>query len=134
MDQQFVLTCASDEDAVRFIQADRAAIFCLDGASMVTAGEMYAEFKQKCGFPVYSASNFDALIDSLSDLDLDFGAVDRIYIIIERSNSLLMTVHPHFREVFFEVLGDVGVRWAEPIARGEWWDRQAIEFKVVLIP
>jgi len=134
MDQQFVLTCTSDEDAASFIQADRAAIFRLKGTSMVTAGEMYAEFKQKCGFPAYSASNFDALIDSLSDLQLDFGAVDRVYIIIEQCNSLLMAVHPHFREVFFEALSDVGERWAEPIARGEWWDRQAIEFKVILIP
>ena len=106
------------------------ASFLLDGHSMMSTRDIYQEFSDKMIFPDYFGYNMNALYDMLTDLAwLSFS---ELRITIKDHNLILCLEEGEGRKQLLELLDNVKVFWATPIAEGEWWDIPAIDFELVL--
>ncbi|WP_322747574.1 MULTISPECIES: barstar family protein [unclassified Frankia] len=103
------------------------------GRKMRTLQATFDEVAASLQFPWYFGENMDAFDDCMADLGW----------LPPRSGYVIVITDPG------EVLADAGAdvlgwlvdsltraceEWARPVVRGEWWDRPAVPFHVVLQP
>lgn len=103
------------------------------GRKMRTLQDLFDEFAAALQFPWYFGENADSFEECLADLSW----------LPPREGYVIVVNHPG------EVLADAGAgalswlvaslarackEWAHPVELGEWWDRPAVPFHVVLQP
>lgn len=101
----------------------------IDGNLATSSKSLFAAFAQMLDFPSYFGANWPALKDCLTDLD--WLPADLYVIAVVNARSLLAQ-EPVERASMIRTLEMVGREWAAPIELGEWWDRPAKPFHVIL--
>jgi len=131
----FILPLVAGEAATDQMIIDCAAlgmfVRALRGRKMRTLNDLYDEFSAACQFPLYFGENlmsFDECLSSLDNQDLGKGIV---LAIVEPDQVLLDSVEAEL-ELFLSCLINAASEWGEKIDSGEWWDRPAIPFHVIL--
>ena len=100
------------------------------GRKMRTLSGVFDEFAAAMQFPLYFGENENAFNECLADLDdLPPG---RGYVIVIVEPDQLLEQESASIAWFASACDYASKAWAEPIARGEWWDRPAIPFHVVV--
>jgi hypothetical protein len=92
---------------------------------------LYDEFAAALQFPWYFGENanaFDECISDLSWLPRGGGYV----IVITHPNDVLIDTDDDGLGWLVRLLSRAAATWATPIERGEWWDRPAVPFHIVL--
>jgi hypothetical protein len=102
----------------------------LRGRKMKTEDALYDECAAALQFPAYFGENWDALDECLSDIEW-LPITVGISLIIHDPLEVLADCDGGL-EVFTRILNTAAQTYAEPIALGEWWDRPAVPFHVVL--
>ncbi len=101
------------------------------GRKMRTLGGVFDEFAAALQFPIYFGENTDAFNDCISDLEVLPAGTGYVVIIVE-PDQVLADDEPRALEWLVESLASATAEWGQPIERGEWWDRPALPFHVVL--
>ncbi len=119
-----------DEALLSAVADAGMTIIRVDGSKLRTKAEVFEQFGIAFKFPS-RVEVWDAFSDWMRDLTwLD--EFSGIVLVIENAALILMG-KPKERETFFAVLGHINAEWCQPIAQGEWWDRPAKPFHVLLI-
>ena len=105
-------------------------VYFLNGKKMRTYKMFYRELKKEYSLPDYFGKNFDALEECLSDETI-FEGTAFLTILFNAENVLDKETDEGFN-LFYKTLNDVSDTWAKPIAIGEWWDRSAKPFHVIM--
>lgn len=101
----------------------------LDGAKARTLDSFFSLLSDSLEFPEYFGCNWPALKDCMTDLEwLPADA----YCLVFRNGDQLFEEEPIERPAFIATMKLVGEEWSTPVAVGEWWDRPAVPFHVVL--
>jgi RNAse (barnase) inhibitor barstar len=101
----------------------------VDGTAARTLESFFNVLSEALNLPDYFGRNWEALKDCLEDLEWLPGDS---YLFIFRNADQLFSDEPIEREAFLRILNLVAQEWATPIVLGEWWDRPAIPFHVLL--
>ena len=121
---------ASEGVRASIVEAGQVGIVVeLDGAAVRTRDSFLAALSTALSFPHYFGKNWDALQDCLTDLEW---LTANSYVLIFRSADQLFADAPIERRYFLQIMNLVAEEWAVPVALGEWWDRPAIPFHVIL--
>ena len=116
--------------AVRRWSGSGATCRVLRGWKMRTEQGVFDELAAALQFPDYFGENWDAVDECLTDLSWLPG---RAYVLVIAAADELLVEEPAERlALFLNLLGRGGEEWARPVEAGEWWDRPAIGFHVVL--
>lgn len=92
---------------------------------------LFDEFAAALQFPYYFGENWPAFDECLADLDWispDSGLV----ILILDADQVLADGSSEDMNVLIQAISNAHSTYSEPIAEGEWWDRPALPFHVVL--
>ena len=101
------------------------------GRKMSTWQGVFDEFAAALQFPMYFGENFDAFAECIGDL----GWLPRqsgYVIVITEPDEVLADAGAEALSTMVSLLTAAWEEWARPIAQGEWWDRPAVPFHVVL--
>lgn len=101
------------------------------GRKMRTWQGVFDEFAAALQFPWYFGENADAFHDCLTDLDWLPRHAGYV-IVIADPGEVLDDAKPDALERLVTLLSDAYEHWAQPVEQGEWWDRPAVPFHVVL--
>lgn len=101
------------------------------GRKMRTIPRLFDEFAAALQFPAYFGENRDAFDECLADLEgLALGA--GLVIVVLQPDQLLADEAEGELFWFVQSLTSAARAWSSAIERGEWWDRPAVPFHVVL--
>ena len=104
---------------------------CVRGRKMSRFAGLMDEFSAALQFPYYFGENWSAFQECLGDMDwLPPGA--GLVIVVTGASSVLTDDSPAELRTLVHTLVGAAAKYAEPVADGEWWDRSAIPFHVVL--
>lgn len=98
---------------------------------MRTLSGLFDEFAAALQFPIYFGENMDAFDECMADLEYLPAGEGYVMVILEPDQVLADAEV----ERFVQLLGSLkaaATEWARPVDLGEWWDRPAIPFHVVL--
>lgn len=112
------------------LAADGLGARVLRGEKMRTAAALFDEFAAALQFPDYFGQNWAALEECLADLS--WLPAEGYVLLIVQPGAVLTAANDDSLDVLRGILVRVSDRWASPIAKGEWWDRPALPFHVVL--
>jgi len=101
------------------------------GRKMSTWQGVFDEFAAALQFPMYFGENLDAFAECIADL----GWLPRqsgYVIVITAPGEVLADAGAEALSTMVSLLTDACAEWARPIEQGEWWDRPAVPFHVVL--
>ncbi|WP_350006226.1 barstar family protein [Pseudarthrobacter sp. WHRI 8279] len=101
------------------------------GAKMRTTTAAMDEMAAALQFPYYFSENWAALDDCLSDMGWLLPA-PAIVLLVRNAGQVLADEDPHQLVILARTLADAINEYAAPVALGEWWDRPAVPFHVVL--
>lgn len=118
------------EEVLKTLEGEGFVCFLLDGAEMRTKDGLFEEYAQKVGFPDYFGRNWDAFNDCMTDLEIPLG-VRGVAVLVRNSELVLSSGTESDKEAYISCLADISDDWAETVDIGEWWDRPAIDFRVV---
>lgn len=103
----------------------------LRGHKMRTVDRLFDEMSAALQFPYYFGENWPALDECLADMDwlpsragIVVVVLDAVEVLADEPDVELGTL---VRSIAY-----AGETYAEPIDSGEWWDRPAVPFHVVL--
>jgi hypothetical protein len=101
------------------------------GHRMRTVASLFDEFATALRFPEYFGRNRDAFDECIGDLE---GLSARVgyAIVVTEPDELLADVPASELDWLARSFAAATREWATPIERGEWWDRPALSFNVVL--
>lgn len=100
------------------------------GGKMKTLDGLFGEFAAAFQFPSYFGENPDAFDECIADLEslpADLG-----YVVVVTEPDLVLVDEPRWFAWFADSLASATKRWGMSIELGEWWDRPAVPFHVVL--
>lgn len=100
------------------------------GAKMAAAHALFDEVAAAFQFPLYFGENWDALDECLSDLEWLPRRSGFVFVIADAGRVL--EAEAGLLRVFVGSVVRAADEWARPVADGEWWDRPAVPFHVVL--
>lgn len=92
---------------------------------------VFDEFAAALQFPWYFGENADAMSDCITDLDWLPRQAGYV-IVIDEPEEVLADAEPDALKRLVTLLDDAREQWAQPVEQGEWWDRPAVPFHVVL--
>lgn len=101
------------------------------GRKMRTVDRLFDEVAAALQFPHYFGENWPAFDECLSDMDW-LPTESGIVIVILDANEVLRDSPDSELEVLVRLIERAADHYAQPIERGEWWDRPAVPFHVVL--
>jgi RNAse (barnase) inhibitor barstar len=104
-------------------------VVVVDGVTARTLDTFFSAVSTTLNFPDYFGRNWEALKDCLTDLDWLPGDS---YLLIFRNADQLFADELIERTTFLRIMNIIAEEWAVPVALGEWWDRPAIPFHVIL--
>lgn len=111
--------------------ADGLTVRALRGEKMHSTSALMDEFSAALQFPYYFGANWPALGECLADMDWLLPTTGLV-VLIWNAERVLMDEPSEELEALVTVIGKASSEYAEPIDRGEWWDRPAVPFHVVL--
>lgn len=92
---------------------------------------LFDEFAAAFQFPLYFGENIDTFDECMSDLDWEPAVAGYVVLITEPDQVLADTEARELGRIV-GAFASATREWARPIDRGEWWDRPAVPFHVVL--
>lgn len=101
------------------------------GRKMRVVDAMFDEFAAALQFPYYFGENWPAFAECLSDLDW-LPTIAGIVIVIYDAIELLADEADGELRVLVRLIDAARAAFSMPIESGEWWDRPAVPFHVVL--
>lgn len=101
------------------------------GRKTRTRQALFNEFAAALQFPYYFGENWPAFNECVADLDW-ISAPAGIVILVCQAAQLLTDEHPGDMAVLVKAIHNAGTTFGQPITDGEWWDRPAVPFHVVL--
>lgn len=101
------------------------------GRKMRSLAELFDEFAAALQFPLYFGENKDAFDECLADLGALRAGEGYVVVVIEPDQVLVDAGATDLRWLC-EAMESAGTAWGQPVERGEWWDRPAVPFHVVL--
>lgn len=103
----------------------------IHGERTRTSPELFDEFCAALEFPEYFGRNWNALSDCITDLSwLDMTA--GLVLIVTEPLEVLSNAAPTELRLLADVLTSAAENWGQPVEEGEWWDRPARPFHIVL--
>jgi hypothetical protein len=126
-----------EADAKRTAEAAMAwgaaglTVRAIRGEKMHSTGALMDEFGAALQFPHYFGANWPALGECLADLDWLLPTAG-IAVLVRNAEQALIAEPLEELKALVAVIGRASREYAEPIERGEWWDRPALPFRVVL--
>ncbi len=104
----------------------------LRGWKMRNLSGLFDEFAAALQFPLYFGETMDAFNECIADLDETLPAGEGYVLAIVEPDHLLADEDDGTLEWFVRSLQSAAETWSHPIELGEWWDRPAIPFHIVL--
>ncbi|MBT2499561.1 barstar family protein [Agromyces sp. ISL-38] len=101
------------------------------GRKMRTLQALFDEFAAALQFPIYFGENRDAFDECIADLEGLRPASGFVVVITELDQVLDHSDADLLRWLVGSLVG-AAAGWAQPVELGEWWDRPAVAFHVVL--
>jgi hypothetical protein len=101
------------------------------GRKMLDVDGLFDEMAAAFQFPSYFGENWPAFDECLADMDW-LGADNGIVVLLLEPDQVLREAPAVELEVLVRTMSHAAETYGVPIARGEWWDRPAIPFHVVL--
>lgn len=129
------LMLVGDQKAVRSAIMDWTeaglTVRVVRGRKMSNLAELFDEFSAALQFPLYFGENEDAFDECIADLEsLPVG--EGYVVTITEPDLLLAEADPASLLWFARSLASAAREWGRPVELGEWWDRPAVPFHVVL--
>lgn len=101
------------------------------GRKMRTLGGLFDEFAAALQFPLYFGENWDAFDECISDLETLSAGEGYVVTIIE-PDQVLVDAGVEALRLLANSLESAASEWSQSVELGEWWDRPAIPFHLVL--
>ena len=118
-------------DAVLGWGAAGLTVRVLRGRKMRTLDSLFDEVAAALQFPYYFGENWAAFHECLADMDW-LPAGEGIVISVLQPDEVLSDAPGSELAVLVRIIRDAADTYGEPISLGEWWDRPALPFHVVL--
>ncbi len=115
--------------AMRLAAAETLTFRLVRGRKMRTVDGLFNEFSAALQFPNYFGENWAAFDECLGDLD--WLPARGIVVLISEPDQVLVDA-PRDLPAFGRVVRNAAGSHGNPIALGEWWDRPALPFRIVL--
>jgi hypothetical protein len=100
------------------------------GDKMRSVSAVFDEFAAAWQFPLYFGQNKDAFADCMGNLPQPPGR--GFVVLIVKPDEVLADAPARELEWLVRALNSAADEWGRPIELGEWWDRPAVPFHVVL--
>jgi hypothetical protein len=101
------------------------------GRKMRSLDGLFDEFAAALQFESYFGENWPAFAECLSERD-DLSPSAGLSVLVLEPNQVLADAHDAELPVLVRIIQSTAVTYAEPIERGEWWDRAAIPSTLLL--
>lgn len=101
------------------------------GRKMRTLGGLLDEFAAALQFPLYFGENQDAFNECIAELET-LPAGEGYVVTITEPDQVLADEDAAVLGWLARSLASAAQEWAQPVELGEWWDRPAMPFHVVL--
>lgn len=101
------------------------------GRKMRTWQGLFDEFAAALQFPAYFGENADAFDECIADLAW-LPPQTGYVIVVSEPDQLLADAGAGALDALVSSLRGAAEEWAKPVELGEWWDRPAVPFHVVL--
>lgn len=101
------------------------------GRKMRTLDGLFDEFAAAHQFPLYFGENWAAFDECLADLET-LPAGKGYVVTITEPEQVLADAGDAALRLLADSLESAAAAWSQPVELGEWWDRPAIPFHVVL--
>lgn len=111
-------------------QAEGLTVRVLRGPKMRTLDALFDEAAAALQFPLYFGENWNAFHECLSQTDWPPGTAGVVLVITDAFDVL--ADEPAELPVLVRSIAHAVSAYSKPIARGQWWDRPAIPYHVVL--
>lgn len=103
------------------------------GRKARTLDGLFDEVAAALQFAYYFGENWDAFSECLSEMD-DLSPDSGLVVVVNEPEQVLDSAHEADLRVLVEIIQSAAETYAQPIQLGQWWDRPAIPFHVVLMP
>ena len=103
------------------------------GRKMRTWQGLFDEFAAALQFPWYFGENTDAFDECIADLAW-LPPQNGYVIVLSEPEQVLIDAGAGALDALVSSLQGAAEQWAAPVELGEWWDRPAVPFHVVLQP
>lgn len=101
------------------------------GRKMRTVNGVFDEFAAALQFPLYFGENWAAFDECIADLE-SLPAGEGYVVVIAEPHEVLGDAGVEDLRRLADSLESAAMEWAQPVELGEWWDRPAVPFHVVL--
>ncbi|MGL4745925.1 MAG: barstar family protein [Dermatophilaceae bacterium] len=101
------------------------------GRKARTLGGLFDEFAAALQFPLYFGENKDAFDECIADLET-LPAGEGYVVTVTEPDQVLADAGAEDLRWLADSLESANAAWSQPVELGEWWDRPAIPFHVVL--
>lgn len=101
------------------------------GRKMRTLGGVFDEFAAAMQFPLYFGENENAFNECIAELE-SLPAGEGYVVTITEPDQVLADEGSASLGWLTRSLASAAEEWAQPVELGEWWDRPAVPFHVVL--
>jgi hypothetical protein len=101
------------------------------GRKMRTVDGLFDEVAAALQFPYYFGENWAAFDECLADMDWLPMSVGIVIVVLEPGDVLADAPDVELRALV-RAVGHAADAYAQPVESGEWWDRPAVPFHVVL--
>ena len=102
------------------------------GRKMRTVDDLFDETAAALQFPGYFGENWPAFDECLGDMDWLTPKSGIVLAVLEPEQVLQDSADADM-EALIRAIAHAAETYAQPIERGEWWDRPAVPFHVVLL-
>lgn len=101
------------------------------GRKMRTLSGLFDEFAAALQFPLYFGENQDAFNECVAEMET-LRAGEGYVVTITDPDQVLADAGSEELGWLVRSLEDAAEEWSQPVELGEWWDRPAVPFHVVL--
>jgi hypothetical protein len=102
------------------------------GRKMRTLQGLFDEFAAALQFPLYFGENEDAFNECIAELET-LPAGEGYVVTITEPDEVLADANGEALGWLARSLASAAEEWSQPVELGEWWDRPAVPFHVVLV-
>lgn len=102
------------------------------GRKMRTTNGLFDEFAAALQFPLYFGENWAAFDECLADLETLPAGAGYVVTVTDPEQVLVHAGDDELQRLA-DSLESAASGWSQPVELGEWWDRPAVPFHVVLV-
>jgi len=101
------------------------------GHKMRTLSGLFDEFAAVFQFPLYFGENWAAFDECIAELEA-LSAGEGYVVLITEPDQVLAEAEDETVRSLVDSLASAAAAWSVPVELGEWWDRPAVPFHVLL--